>query len=156
MSAHFARDLKLKIFYGLGADGLWQRWKENRPSKGIRLSKKLAAQFVDIAKDSIGITTGLGAARMRLNDLLDQLDILDQQIENCDQAMDDIISSLDIGKYLTSVPGVGKITAASFIAETGNLDRFDDWKQIRKMAGLNLVEQNSGQHKGKIKIRAYP
>ena len=136
----------------LGAEDLWEAWRTNRPSKGIRLSKKLAGQFVETAKNSIGITTGLRAARMRLDDLLDQLDVLDQQIKNCDQTMDDIISALDIGKYLTSVPGVGKIIAASFIAETGNLDRFDDWKQIRKIAGLNLVEQSSGQHKGKTKI----
>jgi len=59
----------------LDADGLWEMWKENRPSKGIRLSKKLAVQFVDTAKNSVGITTGLRAARMRLDDLLDQLDI---------------------------------------------------------------------------------
>lgn len=136
----------------LDADGLWEKWKEQRASKGTRLSRKLAGQFVDAAKSSIGITTGLRAARMRLNDLLDQLDILDLQIANCDQAMNDIISALDIEKYLTSVPGVGKIIAASFIAETGDLNRFDDWKQVRKMAGLNLVEQSSGQHKGKTKI----
>lgn len=134
------------------AEKLWDAWKENRPLKGIRLSRKLAAQFIDTARNSIGVATGLRAARMRLDDLLDQLDILDQQIMECDQAMDDIISSLDIGEYLTSVPGVGKIVAASFIAETGDLNRFDDWKQIRKMAGLNLVEQSSGQHKGKTKI----
>lgn len=136
----------------LDADGLWEKWKEQRASKGTRLSRKLAGQFVEAAKSSIGITTGLRAARMRLNDLLDQLDILDLQIETCDQAMNDIISALDIEKYLTSVPGVGKIVAASFIAETGDLNRFDDWKQVRKMAGLNLVEQSSGQHKGKTKI----
>lgn len=136
----------------LDADELWEKWKEQRTSKGTRLSRKLAGQFVDAAKSSIGITTGLRAASMRLNDLLDQLDILDLQIENCDQAMNDIISALDIEKYLTSVPGVGKIIAASFIAETGDLNRFDDWKQVRKMAGLNLVEQSSGQHKGKTKI----
>ena len=38
------------------------------------------------------------------------------------------------------------------IAETGDLNRFSDWKQVRKLAGLNLVEQSSGQHKGKTTI----
>jgi len=62
--------------------------------------------------------------------------------------MDDIISALDIGKYLTSVPGVGKI-------KSGDLDRFDDWKQVRKMAGLNLVEQSSGQQLQKNIFRVH-
>lgn len=80
------------------------------------------------------------------------MELLDLQIEECDQKMDDLMSELDIADYLTSVPGVGNVTAASFIAETGDLSRFDDWKQVRKLAGLNLVEQSSGQHKGKTKI----
>lgn len=134
------------------AETLWDSWRKNKTVGSVRLSRKLAEQFIETAKGSIGITTGLCAARMRLDDLLNQLDLLDQQIKKCDQAMDALISSLDIGEYLTSVPGVGKVIAASFIAETGDLNRFDDWKQIRKMAGLNLVEQSSGQHKGKTKI----
>ena len=59
---------------------------------------------------------------------------------------------MDLSKYLTDIPGVGKVIAAAFIAETGNLDRFDHWKQIQRLAGLNLTEQSSGQHKGKTKI----
>ena len=133
------------------ADELWQRWKES-PYPNIRISKKIATTFIETAEQSIGVLSGISAAHFRLDAILTQLDMLDAQINECDEAMNDIISTLDIEQYLVSVPGVGKVTAASFIAETGDLNRFDDWKQLRKLAGLNLVEQSSGQHKGKTKI----
>lgn len=137
---------------GLTSDELCHIWKDYRTGKGIRIGKNSATQLIEIASSSVGISVGIDASRKRLNDILDQIDMLDSQIENCDQAMNDIIDRLDVGRYLTSVPGVGDVVAASFIAETGDLDRFEDWKQLRKLAGLNLVEQSSGQHKGKTKI----
>ncbi|MDL2272982.1 IS110 family transposase [Oscillospiraceae bacterium OttesenSCG-928-G22] len=134
------------------AEQLRQAWLSHGKRKNSCLSRSLAMQFIESAKTSIGITSGITAARIRLNNLLDILDLLDQQIKECEQEMDKLMASLDIAQYLTSVPGVGTVTAAGFIAETGDLSRFDDWKQIRKMAGLNLVEQSSGQHRGKTRI----
>lgn len=136
----------------LTGDELRLIWKEHRTGKGIRIGRNSAAQLIEVARSSVGITVGIEASRQRLNDILNQMDMLDCQIEYCDQAMNEIIDRLDVGRYLTSVPGVGDVIAASFIAETGDLDRFEDWKQLRKLAGLNLVEQSSGQHKGKTKI----
>ena len=43
--------------------------------------------------------------------------------------------------------GVGSITIAGFIAEVGDIRRFDSPKQIQKYAGLELVENSSGKHK---------
>ena len=34
----------------------------------------------------------------------------------------------------------------------GDIRNYDHPRQIRKLAGLNLVENSSGKHKGKIKI----
>lgn len=133
------------------SEELWNKWKQYS-SKQIRIPKKLADAFIEAAKSSIGVRIGLVAARIKLNDLLDQLEMVSAQIAACDEKMSDIVAALDIEQYLISVPGVGKVIAASFIAETGDLSRFDDWKQIRKLAGLNLVEQSSGQHKGKTSI----
>ena len=131
---------------------LWKEWKSHSNLQRTRIPKKLAVMFIETAEKSIGVGFGLSAARLKLNDLLDQIELLNKQIDNCDEMMSQIISRLDIEKYMISVPGVGKVIAASFIAETGDLNRFSDWKQVRKLAGLNLVEQSSGQHKGKTTI----
>lgn len=55
----------------------------------------------------------------------------------------------DVGKHLLSIPGVGIVTAAGFLGEIGDPQNYVSWRQIQKLAGLNLVENSSGQHKGK-------
>ena len=44
------------------------------------------------------------------------------------------------------------VTIAGFIAEVGDISRFKSPKQIQKYAGLELVENSSGKHKGKTRI----
>ena len=49
-----------------------------------------------------------------------------------------------LAPYLLSVPGVGVVTAASLLGEAGDLTRYEDWRQLRKLAGYNLKENSSG------------
>lgn len=136
-----------------GKDQLRDKWIEHSKNKrNVYLNNKFAKEIFTLAQSSIGVKTGLDAVRRRLSDLLDLLDMFDNQIAQCESEMECLLERLDIGKYLTSVPGVGNVIAAGFVAETGELSRFQDWKQIRKLAGLNLVEQSSGKHKGKARI----
>ena len=36
------------------------------------------------------------------------------------------------------------MTAASLLGEAGDLTRYEDWRQLRKLAGYNLKENSSG------------
>jgi transposase len=51
-------------------------------------------------------------------------------------------------KEMLTIKGVGITTAAGFMAEVGDVSRFSHPSQIQKLAGLNLVENSSGDHKG--------
>ena len=53
---------------------------------------------------------------------------------------------------LLAIKGVGLITVAGFLAEAGEIGRFDSPKQIQKLAGLELKENSSGKHKGRTSI----
>ena len=53
---------------------------------------------------------------------------------------------------LLAIKGVGLITVAGFLAEVGDVGRFDSPKQIQKLAGLELKENSSGKHKGQSSI----
>src|SRR5690554_7430974 len=55
-------------------------------------------------------------------------------------------------KEVLKIKGIGLVTAAGFMAEVGDLSRFDHPKQIQKLAGLNIRENSSGKHKGKTTI----
>ena len=49
-------------------------------------------------------------------------------------------------EIIFGIPGIGVVTAASFLGEIGDPLRFDHPRQISKMAGYNLVEDSSGKN----------
>lgn len=53
---------------------------------------------------------------------------------------------------LLSIDGIGIVSDAMLVGEIGDINRFDSYEQIRRYAGLNLVENSSGNHKGKTTI----
>ena len=64
------------------------------------------------------------------------------------------ISLLEIPNIakLLAIKGIGIMTVAGFIAEVGDIGRFEHPKQIQKLAGLNLKEDSSGKQKGKTTL----
>jgi transposase len=54
--------------------------------------------------------------------------------------------------YLTSIPGVGLLTAVIIVAETGGFETFENIKQLTSYAGLDVRIQESGKWRGKTKI----
>lgn len=55
-------------------------------------------------------------------------------------------------KQLTSIPGVGWITAIYILAETNNFALFKNKRQLVSYAGLDIVENQSGKTAGKTRI----
>lgn len=53
---------------------------------------------------------------------------------------------------LKTLPGVGAIIALIIIAESGDLTRFDHYRQYLNYCGFNLSAQQSGQQKGNYKL----
>jgi transposase len=57
-----------------------------------------------------------------------------------------------LAEALLSVPGIGVITAAGFLAEIGDVAHYRHYRQLQKLAGLNLTEQSSGEQRGQRTI----
>lgn len=53
---------------------------------------------------------------------------------------------------LMEIQGIGLVTVGGFIAEVGNLGRFDSPKQLQKLAGYAIVANDSGKHNGENRI----
>jgi len=113
---------------------------------------KLMGELLQAAKRSVGVLEGLQSARLRILSLIDELEYFEKKKASVEVEMETVMGSLQLGEILQSVPGVGPIISAAFVGEVGDIRRFDNWKQIRSLAGLNLVENSSGQHKGKTKV----
>jgi transposase len=56
---------------------------------------------------------------------------------------------------LTSVPGIGPLTAITLLTEIGNINRFGNFRQFNSFVGFYPMEHSSGEHehKGKITFR---
>jgi transposase len=63
-----------------------------------------------------------------------------------------LLDNIPGAAQMLTVPGVGAITVAGFLAEVGDINNYDHAQQIIRLAGLNLKENSSGQRKGKTGI----
>lgn len=59
-----------------------------------------------------------------------------------------ILENIPGTKQMLSIPGIGVLTVAGFLAEVGDLSNYDHGQQIIRLAGLNLTENSSGFRKG--------
>lgn len=132
-----------------GARGVLAHWKtEVKRGVGIKRAEKLCAA----AAASIGLTEGVAAARMELTALLQQFDLFTEQLETIMAQVMQILEKIPGTAQMLTVPGVGAITVAGFLAEVGDLNNYDHGQQIIRLAGLNLKENSSGKRKGKTGI----
>ena len=53
---------------------------------------------------------------------------------------------------ILAICGLGETITSGILAEMGDIDRYDDAKEIQKLSGLGLVACSSGKHKGQTKI----
>lgn len=113
---------------------------------------KLTESLIEAAKNSVGVGYGKTSIRIRLKNLTDELALFEQQKADVETQMTGVMQSLELSGVLQSMKGIGPVISATFIGEIGDVNRFDHWKQVRKLAGCNLVEQSSGTHKGRSKI----
>ena len=111
-----------------------------------------AVRLVEAAKISIGITEGLKMAEKELAANLEQYELYLKQYEQLEIEIEQLALQVPGVKEILTIKGVGIITAAGFIAEIGDIKRFTHPSQIQKLAGLNLIENSSGKHKGKTSI----
>lgn len=133
----------------IGVRGVLAHWKtEIKQGIGIKRAERLYAA----AMVSIGLTEGLGAARIELTILLEQYELYSKQQEQIMIEAMQILKNLPGTQEMLSIPGIGVLTIAGFLAEVGDLSQYDHGQQIIRLAGLNLTENSSGKRKGKTGI----
>jgi transposase len=66
--------------------------------------------------------------------------------------MIEVLGQLEPTDLVSSIPGLSAVGAASILAETGDLARFDSPRAVVKHAGLCPRENNSGTKEGRARI----
>lgn len=115
---------------------------------GIKRVKKL----IKAAEDSMGVKYGLESAKLRLEMLLEELELNERHLVGIESAMENMLHTTGYAEQMLSMKGIGIVTAASFLGEVGDPLRFEDARQIANYAGYNLVENSSGKNKSGTSI----
>jgi len=132
-----------------GIDAIVARWKQDK----IRaVGKRRATGLFEAARSSVGVRDGLVAAQNDLMMLMEDYAMKMQQYERIMVLIEKLTSEIPGIKEILKIKGVGLVTVAGFMAEVGDITRFEHPKQIQKLAGLSLKENSSGKHKGKTTI----
>lgn len=116
------------------------------------VGRKKAQELVEIAQNSIGVGYGLSAAHLRLETMIEELELINKQLNKIETKMEEALTETRLKEIILSIHGIGVVTAAGFLGETGDPLRFEDPRQISKMAGYNLVEESSGENKSNTVI----
>lgn len=133
----------------LGAEAINQIWRD---AKLRAVGIKRATTLVEAAKRSIGNREGLRAARMEIQEYLRDYEEKNRRLEEIMNFIEELCEEIPFTKNLLEIKGIGIKTVSGFLAEVGDLRRFDDPKQIQKLAGLALKENSSGKHKGETTL----
>ena len=133
----------------LGIAGINQIWRD---AKLRAVGIKRATTLYETAQHSIGLKNGRNAAEYEMKLLLQDYDYKQAQYESVMEELEHLCRQIPESEQMLAIKGIGLITVAGFLAEVGDLRRFESPRQIQKLAGLSLKENSSGKHKGQTTI----
>jgi transposase len=133
----------------LGVEGVNQIF---RNAKLRSVGMKKALQIVEAAKHSIGRKESPWAAREEISELLEDLDRYLAREEKLMTRLHEEVMKVPNVERILEIKGIGIRTAAGFIAEVGEIRRFEDAKSIQKLSGYAIVADESGKHNGQSSI----
>ena len=112
---------------------------------GKRLYTSKLKRVYQLATSSIGVTEGLQAIQLAIQVHLTQLQVFETQLEQITSAMRARLLSLPEAPYLLSCPCLKATSAALFLAEVGDPQRYQKAAQWVKLAGIQPVPSSSGR-----------
>jgi transposase len=116
-----------------------------RPGVGGRVVGPMkAAQLKQLAQTTVAAPELAPQVGFEMHLLVEQHDLLERQIATADARVASLLDG-EVAQRLLSIPGVGPSTAATLMAEIGDIWRFTDVDQLLAYAGVHPKEQSSGQ-----------
>ncbi|MHC4560890.1 MAG: IS110 family RNA-guided transposase [Planctomycetota bacterium] len=115
--------------------------------RGIAQRRRLAAIW-NMAHDSVGCLTG-EASEFEAKVLVEKLKQVRQYILETDKLTETVSRRFIEYSYLLTIPGFGPYVSSRVIAAISNPYRFENNKQVLKMAGYDLSAARSGKRSDK-------
>ena len=133
----------------LGAEGVNQIWRDAK-LRGVGM--KRAKTLITAAEHSVGSKEAPETARIELRHLLGDMEVYTSRLEELLLSIEGKLREIPYVDKLMEIKGIGLTTVSGFIAEVGDIGRFDNPKQLQKLAGYAIVANDSGKHNGESGI----
>jgi transposase len=92
---------------------------------------------------SVGVVWLADAARLEMRCLIEQIQFLEEQIAQLDAQLEQLLAQAD--QYLTTIPGLGPVLAATILGEIGDVYRFPALEQLLAYVGIDPTVHENGQ-----------
>ena len=125
----------------IGARRLTQ-WLARRK---VRNAAGIAERAVAAARAQHTTLPGEARAARLVADLAQRILELDERIKDIDEEITDLLAGDEQAQVIQSLPGMGPLLTAEFIAVTGDLTGYRDAAQLAAHAGIAPVPSDSGR-----------
>ena len=120
----------------LGIDGVNQIWRDE---KLRAVGKARAKTLIEAAEHSVGSKEGAVSARMEIRMLLEDYESRNTRLQEVMVLIEELIRKIPMAEKLLEIKGVGIRTVSGFLAEVGDISRFNNPKELQKLAGFPLI-----------------
>jgi transposase len=149
---HAAGD-DLERVAGAGAGAFTDAVRAQLPRLGrTRLCLRIVRAVFTAMTDAEGVRAQRDGALERVGLIVEDWLSVRAGLAEIEGRMIDVLDELDLTAVVTSIPGLSAVGAATILAETGDLSRFESARSVVKHAGLNPVERTSGTMRGTTRI----
>jgi transposase len=113
-----------------------------------KVGEELAAALIDAAKRSVGRHHG-EAYRVQVRYACEDLDTLRRRLQELGRDIERKLGEHEVGTLLTTIEGIGPLTAARLIAELGDPAGFRNAAALASYVGVIPAIKQSGKSKGR-------
>lgn len=128
---------------------------ENVTLKGFLKNK--ITHISELAANSFGLKFCLDSFSLQLKLLIEQIRFIEAQVSDVEAEINVILDK--INSPITTIPGIGSVTAAVILGEIGDISRFSNASKLAAYAGIDVSVNQSGEYQsssGKMSKRGSP
>jgi transposase len=120
----------------LGAEKINQIWRD---AKLRAVGMKRATTLCETAKKSIGLRKGSSAAEYEMKLLLADYEYKKAQLDSVMEEIESLCKKIPESEQMLAIKGIGVITVAGFLAEVGDVRRFESPRQTISKRGRSKL-----------------
>ena len=115
---------------------------ENVTFKGFLKNK--ITHISELAANSFGLKFCRDSFALQLKLLIEQITFIEAQVSDVEAEINVILDK--INSPITSIPGIGSVTAAVILGEIGDISRFSNASKLAAYAGIDASVSQSGEY----------